>query len=136
MMQQRALRLPLVQPGANIEIVNDLANPQASCRELLAAIILQAKYDDMSRVVMGIEGQHDQFILRVFGPKDSPNPQWWDLCPPPVSLYPMLFQWVVLLTKFEPGIPLKGWLTTIHGRDCEDLRVELTKTTCFELRWG
>lgn len=135
-MPKQMLKLPRMKPGKEMDIDDDPDSPEKPCEKLLGALVLQALHDDMTSLSMGVDANGDKLFLRVFGPKHLAEPQWWELTPPPLELYPLLLQRVIALTKVQRGLPFKGSLTTKGRGVCMVLRVELPEITRFELNWG
>lgn len=98
------------------------------CRRLLAAILAQAMQDEMSVVRFRMTADGSALSMQYYGPADADEPAWWDMVPPPVSVYPQILQAVLESAELRPMMPLSGHIPA--RRDGRPVRID------FELRDG
>lgn len=107
--------------------------PDRVFRELLRAIISQARLDGMTSVRMYITDGAPN--MDYFGPADAAEPRWWYMVPPPLESWNGMFRALVSRTRFgaEPGV---GQLACEVGRRKFRVTVMLHEAPQFTLRWS
>jgi len=114
--------LTLVDQPVDIELdwVSGERDQKAMHRQamaLLSAIVSQARLDGMSEIRFKANQDEQRLVMQYFGPHADPNPQWWDMVPPPFECYPHLVLSVLSSADSDEGLPLRGQVPAkLHGR--------------------
>lgn len=114
---------------------SDKESARMAAPKLLGAVLTQAITDGMLSVSIGADAQRGEAWLRYFGPAGAAQPQWWEMTPPPLDLYPHIVQAVIARSEFEDGVPLRGILRARFRRSQIDVQVALEQPYELLLCW-
>ena len=142
-------RVDVVKPGAKLELVDSLRVLEIDAeipfegagvssevvRRLLSGIVSQARCDGMTAVALSVDPEQGTTSMRYFGPANTEAPQWWEMVPPPVEMYPAMLQCVMMLGCLEHTFPIRGLIPAELRRQMIQIRFELPTLYELKLRW-
>jgi hypothetical protein len=133
------LQLPTVELGATIRIEvqgggASVLNNQAE--DLLAAMVLQAMHDGMTKLRLGINRKTKKAFLEYGGLVGQPAPEWWDMTPPPSGVWPSLVRTAISFVSLNAGSSFEGAMEVMKNGRAVVLQFVAHDQYSFELSWS
>ncbi len=114
----------------------EIALDETCALRLVGAIVLQAMWDGMLKVRIGVKPKTGEAWMKYFGPEEYDDQVWWDMVPPPAEFYPKTVQDVFRLVKLESRVPFKGVIpATVDGKHL-DLNFAMESLGYFQISWS
>ena len=131
------LSLPRIKTGQTVTIEAEGYGDRMAAEEIFALIIVQAMRDGMTGFSLGVDRARGASWMRYRrGSAAGEATSEWPMTPPPLGVYPLLFQVALKYTTLQPGLPLEGQLRLATQDGPMEVRFVAEQLDAFSISWG